>query len=40
VDEEGVDEVCGGDNVLADHVSDCGRFTVSAGTSSLFMFAG
>jgi len=30
VDEEGVDEVCGCDDVFAEHGAYCGGFTVSA----------
>jgi hypothetical protein len=37
VDEEGVDEVCGSDDVFAEHVADCGRFTVSAWAFSLLV---
>jgi hypothetical protein len=36
VDEEGVNEVCGCDDIFANHVAHCGRFTVSARASSLW----
>ena len=35
VDEEGVDEVGGGDDVLPDHGADGGRLAVAAGTGAL-----
>ena len=40
MDEEGVDEVGGGDDIFTDHSADSGRFTVTTWASSLSFVVG